>query len=1079
MRPLVVGSCVRSLAIVALAATLTQAQQQQQQPPPQPAARGTIRGTVTDAAGGQPLAAAQVAVVGTAYGAQTDAEGRFTITGVSPGVVRLQATRIGYSPQLVENVRVSLGQPASVAIAMQAQALRLQSVVTVGVSDPTSGSKAPISVARLSGDDIPVPTAGGNPVSMLKGKVAGLSVRSFGPPGSGDTLLIQLRNPVSIRSDLQPMLIIDGVIMPDGSLRDIEPQDIASVEVVRGAAAAALYGSRAAAGVIQISTNRGRDIPNATTRVTVRSEAGFSELGHQVPINRHHNFLVDGQNNYIDYLGNPVPYASRVLDSLAFMDNAYGGQTFDHVDQMFGRGEAITGRFTLGWSSLGTNFQTTAASSRNAGIMVAAGGTERYSLRVNLDHRVGDRFNIAVGAFVNREFTDEITGSSVFEDMLRIGPEIDLFAVRAGYDPAGSDPSARWVVNPDPLNTTIVNPFYREFINDSFEKRSGLQMNVDATYRLTQTVSVSALIGYLRSDEYNSFYLPTGLVTTENTVSAGSYDLSSGFDESVNGDIRANYIQGFGDLTIRATARMLGQVQQGNTVGIEGDTLTIRNSRDISNAILTDNLDGATGSPVVRKSRDLVGTVAFDYAGKYVVEGLVRRDGNSQFGSHARYKTNVRGSAAWRLSDEAWWPVPSLSLAKLRYSIGSAGNPPQFTDQYDRFGTDGQRINRLTIGNPLLRPESVVEQEMGIDLSYRDRISLELTHARQKATELLRSNPILSFIGFDNRIENVGDLEGTSYEATLESYWINTPRFRWNSTLVADRQRARVTKWNRYGTCAQDRTRDEWSCASAVFGEQFGNEFVTRLDHLRSLHQNPTSLEQFDINDDGYVVAVGPNGSWEDGRWGQIVSIDGVNYKWGFPIVRVDSLGNRTFEKWGQALPHFQFGLQNSFWYRGFQLFTSFTGQHGGYAYNDTRQVYLRRGVHGDVDQSGKPDHRKKPSTYYTDAVNASGANSSVNGGLSVNDAAQFRNFFEKAHYLKVDELALSYTFRRFPALLATRLPVTSGNIGIVGRNLHTWTPYTGYDPEVGSDDGSPSDRWDTTGYPRFRTFTFQVGLSF
>ena len=226
----------------------------------------------------------------------------------------------------------------TVDLTLSANALRLQSVVVSGVSDPTSGVKMPVVVAQLKAEDIPVPSTG-SAASMLKGKVAGVTVRSGSSPGSEPQ--VQLRNPLSVRSGTGPMYIVDGVIMNDafsGSTHEIDPSDIATIEIIKGAAAAALYGSKAGNGVITITTNRGQNIPQDEARYTMRSELGFSRLGHRIPLTTHHRWLVNADNQYIDAAGNVVERSQRIIDPNGFVDNEYGGPTYDRLKQFFGTG---------------------------------------------------------------------------------------------------------------------------------------------------------------------------------------------------------------------------------------------------------------------------------------------------------------------------------------------------------------------------------------------------------------------------------------------------------------------------------------------------------------------------------------------------------------------------------------------------------------------------------------------------------------------------------------------------------------------------------------------------------------------
>jgi TonB-dependent SusC/RagA subfamily outer membrane receptor len=221
--------------------------------------RGTVRGRVIDAQTGEPLAATQVMLQGTALGTLTAPNGTFLIPGVPTGMYTVEARRIGYAPGRRENVSVAAGASVNVELALRISALTLEEVVATGVADPTSARRVPFTVARVSGENLQVPQP--NAVASLQGKVAGVNITTPAQPGGG--INIVLRTPTSINRGNSPLFVVDGVILASTfgrSTTDLSSLDIESIEVVKGAAAASLYGSRAASGVVQIRTRRGTGI---------------------------------------------------------------------------------------------------------------------------------------------------------------------------------------------------------------------------------------------------------------------------------------------------------------------------------------------------------------------------------------------------------------------------------------------------------------------------------------------------------------------------------------------------------------------------------------------------------------------------------------------------------------------------------------------------------------------------------------------------------------------------------------------------------------------------------------------------
>ena len=1042
------------VAILVTAAPVISAQEQQPPAAAQSARRGQITGVVTAAEGGGPLEAVQVRIVGTSLGATTRDGGRYTIPNVNEGVYSVEATRIGYAPRRTENVNVAAGAPTVVNFAMSANALRLNDVIVAGVTDPTSGVRVPFVVTKLTPDDVPVPTLGST-ANLLKGKVAGVTVRTAGGPGGG--AYVQLRNPVSVRASTSPMYIVDGVIMLDtfsGYTSEIDPSDIASIEVIKGAAASALYGSKAANGVISVTTNRGQSISQGQARYTIRSEAGFSRLGNQIPLNKHHNFLVNSENKYIDVNGNEVPRMQRIVDPNGFMDNEFGYPTYDHVKQLFSTGATFNNQATVGQNTLSTNFLGTLGNTGETGVLRDAEGVQRNNIRLNVDHRAGDRFSLAVGAYYNRYKQRFLSGSNnanIFRDFVDIERDVDLLAPNPDGTP--------YLRNPDPLEPDLVNPLYRESIRRSTQDRAGIQANTSANVRLTDIIQLAGNFGYQRVDLLEQYFLPAGVITTGSNVSTGQIQREADFNEAMNGEVGASLVTQVRDFNIRSKLSLAGELSEGTNFRAVAESLTVGGTEDLDIGL---RQYIGTDSRFDRRAKSIIGSTALEYKGRYILEGVLRRDGNSRYGPRNRWQNNGRVSAAWRAAEEPWWPLAGVDEFKLRYSQGSAGNNPNLNDQFQLFNFSNGRIIKSAAGNLELTPEHTTEQEMGIDMSILNRFGIELTYARQESQNLLRANEILSLSGFDTQVQNVGTIIGKTYEATVEAHWFNTPRFRWNSTLVADRSRARITKYNREA-CPNDFTR---YCPGVTFGEMYGNSWVQHVSELNKIHRDSGTVNHFDRNDDGLLVAVGPNGSWRDGRWGQTVRVNGIDYRWGMPIVERNADGSNAFKLMAQGLPAFQFGLTNNFTYGAFNAYVLFNGQVGGKNYNYNKRIFYLEGVHGDVDQAGKPEYAKKPLVYYN------GGSSGPTAGLGNYTYSDF--FIEDASYAKLDELLVGYTIptnNRF----TSRLGLERTRISAVGRNLYSFTKYTGYDPEV----QSATARLDDLNYPRYRTVTLQLELVF
>ena len=310
-------------------------------PATQPAARrARISGTIVDVVTKQPIQGVNVFVVGTPITASTGPDGRFIIPSAPPGVFPIEARRIGYAQQRRDNVRLIADSVITLNFEMSASATRLDEVTIAGTIDATSAAKSTISVEKLGTENIPVPPTS-SAAGLLAGKVAGVAVtRNSGAPGAGVNIV--LRTPISGITEgggtPGPLFVVDGVFLNQGqsvTTQDIEAMDIESIEVIKGAAAASLYGSRAAAGVIAITTKRGRGLALGSNQFQVRGEAGTDQFLTRLDKNQYHAFRQDDQGNWLNANNEIVPRAQRALTQFGIMDQPFRGETYNHADLFF------------------------------------------------------------------------------------------------------------------------------------------------------------------------------------------------------------------------------------------------------------------------------------------------------------------------------------------------------------------------------------------------------------------------------------------------------------------------------------------------------------------------------------------------------------------------------------------------------------------------------------------------------------------------------------------------------------------------------------------------------------------------
>lgn len=1016
---------------------------------------GQVTGVVTDSASGAPITGVTLTLdpsgarTALRLEARTDENGRYAFPAVPVGTYTIDLRRLGYRPLSRAGIAVTAGGTATVNLAMAAAGLSLQAMVTTGVVDPATGTRVPFTVGRVTAEDAPVPAT--NALETIQGKIAGVSVVPSGQAGSGTNIV--LRTPTSINKSNSPLIVVDGVLQTEafgGASADLQSMDIESVEVVKGAAAASLYGARAASGVIQITTRRGSGLADGVTRFSVRSEYGSNSLNAPVKWAQSHYYLLNDAGQYVNAQGAVVPRDQRVPKPAAsrFQDSKYPGQVFDQVDRFFDPGNFARNSLNIAQNSGKTNWFFSFVSSTEDGVVLNSGKYEQNDFRLNLDHRPTDKLSLSFSAFHSRSERQNLYGDTFF-DLINQAPDIDLRTP----DPDGTP----YAFQLDPEGREE-NPLYVLATEENQRKRARTQGAISARFAPMSWLSLDGNLSYDRSDRRTNQFLDAGL-KTEGFGEGGPGEISqfTGTTDAVNAWGSANVLQRVGAFTLRGTARVLMERETNDLTTAEGEVLSTPGVRSLDNA---QSRFVSSSSQTIR-TNSYIGSVAADYNGKIIVDALRRLDGSSLFGADEQENWYYRVSGAYRMSQEDWWPFAAVNEFKLRASRGTAGTRPDFNDQYETFTfSEGGGVVKQNLGNRLLKPEESEETEYGIDAIIKDRVSVQVSYASQITTDQLILIPLAGYLGFANQWQNAGTVTGNTLEATIEADIVKGSNFSWRAGLVADRSRNKITEFNR--TCFTTGT-ILFRCAGETLGAMYGFRFIKSASELPA---DVAGREgEFAVNDEGLLVYVGQNNAYTDGEakglWGSPATAIGANsYLWGMPITARDSTGSAAVTRIGDGNPDFRFGVSNTVNWGGMSVFMLWDAQVGGNAYNQTNQRMYQYGRSSDVDQNGKPQELKKPIEYY---VNLYAANSPTD------------YFVEDAGFVKLRELSVRYRLpSRWSAPLA-RLGASGMSFSVIGRNLLTITDYKGYDPEV----GTVINRLDSFDYPRYRTFTGSVEITF
>ena len=1033
-----------------------------------------VVGVVTSATDARPLAGAQVRITALNLSVLTDAEGRFQLSGVSLGRHQIVAQRIGYRP-LTQSVEVTEGRTAGITFALEERAVSMEEVVVTGVAAETPQTQVAFTIAKIDVADIsktPAVSVGG----LVSAKVPGVKVvQGSGLPGTEPSF--QFRGPKSVTGSQAPLVVIDGVIT-SGGISDIDPADVESIEIVKGAAGAALYGSRAQAGVIQITTRTGAHLRAGQTQFIVRTAYEDNSIERYYGVPMHHQWQMNAdQTQILDRSGNPITFPYSGTPALndggngrnaftSFMTNPYPpGMTLqDPIKQFFNPGGRITNYVAVAGTEGSTDYRISFDRTHTQGAIKLAQGLTQYNTRINVGQRFG-KFQVRSQAYFakrNRGLQDEggtgiirtLTFTTAAADLLRKDPQTGEISHIA-----------------EPINQGNVgrNPIYSLLNTTDEEGRVRGMGGLDASWAPFQWLSLEGNGSFDRIETNTHFYQRPGLLRPFDTPATGAIREENDLRLELNGSLTAalTFRALNHNLTVRSRLRYLVESLDESGFSVGGSNLPVKDVEQI-------NLIGGTPSLAsYRRSVRSEGFFAISsmvYKERYILDMLGRRDGSSLFGEDQRWQTYYRLSAAWRLSHEPWFPFGFFTEFKPRYSIGTSGGRPGFDAQFQTYQVSAGSIVPQTLGNNDLKPELATEQEFGLDAVIAERFQIQANYVKTKVEDQLLLVPLPSVAGFTSQWQNAATVASTSRELALRASIIESQSLLWTATLNLDNTKNKITHLGVAPYRISDYRAGLYIREGETLGSFYGWKYPTTCTELPT----GTDCGQFQNNDEGYLVWVGTGNSWRDGKaknlWGTTGTVNGVSYSWGLPISALNSTLQLPDTKLGDSEPSLNASfLQNIEW-KNFGVTLLFDAETGAQVYNQTMQWRCRDGHCPQMDQTGKPDELQKPITYYNVA------------GFYQNNKNNSA-FTEDADYLKLRELSFRYTLqeRSMPAFLR-QVGLSQMTINLTGRNLKTWTGYRGFDPEVGKDTfgGSAAvGRIDEYFYPNFRSLGFDIELVF
>ena len=989
----------------------------------------TMTGSILDSLTRESLPGVSIKVKGSTNGTASNANGQYSITVASDAI--LVITYIGYQPK---ELRVS---NAVSDILLQPQGFELEDVVVVGTrikkSDLT-GAIGSISEKQLK----EIPTT--DLTTAMQGKVPGLYIaRSNATPGEDVTIKVRGTNSISYGTN--PVYVIDGIVAEEG-IRMINPDDIASIEVLKDASSTALYGSKASNGVIVITTKRGQQ---GEGKVSYSGFATISNYQNRIK-------LLDARQMYdlrIDAYANAYMDENPNADRQAYIDNfltktdiagaifspeeLYNGQnniTSDWLDAITRTGLEQNHSLNFSGGDNKSNYFLGFSYSDNKGVLDVS-RYKRISGRFNYERQIKSWLKVGTNTSISRGDKNRLDANA-YSTALMANPmqTIDTDRLYMAFQGVSQMGNYNPILTKDLLSEEIhsrilTTNFLEAKPVEGLNVRTSLSADI---YNKQDNSYIPSNIGQSMRDNYNGRGWQWRGVTEY-----WQWDNSISYDKSFGKNRLFGLISTSMSKTRTNAIDMTGYNYPTDILGYKGMGLASDRER---NTINSDYVTNTLASIIAR--------INYSYDGKYLLTATVRRDGSSRFGDGNKWGTFPSLSLGWNMREESFLKNASwLDQLKLRAGFGLLGNQniPNYTymtiyqPAYSN-GVVGFTPEDNRFGNPALRWEKQKQYNAGFDLSIlNNRLSFTGDVFYMRNMDLLMRMALWPSFGYDYQIANVGELANKGLEFSFNALVINSKDFQWRISGNIAHDKNTVKKlvngvnvlWNGGNIMARD-----------------GNLFVGQSLNTFYTFKAEKIAQQMDMDRingmtfyNGYIV-----------RPGDILPAD------------LDGDGKITAENdmaiVGKADPKFYGGFNTSIAYKNLSLNAVFTYSYGAKKFNGQWDA-LMDGSASFTPASIDQLNRWTPENTDTDVPRAYRGNKFNRFGYGSTDWAML-----DASFIRLAALNLTYNF---PGKSIG--PLSNLSIYASGNNLLLITPYKGYDPEAGE------------GYPLTRSFTLGVNLSF
>jgi TonB-linked SusC/RagA family outer membrane protein len=1016
-----------------------------------------ITGKVTDDQK-QPLPGVAVRVKGTSIGTVTDAGGNYSINASDQGSI-LVFSFIGLESQEVPANR------SEINITLTAKPSNLNEVVVIGYGTQKK-SDLTGSLSSIKAQDLQQSKAVSF-MEAMQGRASGVQITSSsGEPGAA--VNVNIRGANSFNSGTQPLYVIDGIQIDVNSgevassgygntsqgnpLATINPADIVSIEILKDASATAIFGSRGANGVILVTTKSGK--ANSSS-LEISTSLGISSASKK--------FKMLGAQDYADYrfLTNPQDpgYAMDTngdgkLDAVKDMT---GVASHDWQNEVLRNALAQNYDISYSGGSAKTTFAASAGYLNQQGLILK-NNYERYNLSLKVNHNATSRLKLGTNINATQSISNG-PASNGGDNVRNYNGLIQTFLLARPVNITSFTDLAA-----DPDGGTFGSPL--DFVNNAYKQSPFLRLIADlsADYKIIDGLNLNVRGGGIITSSKNKEFYPSstswglpanGVAILNNANTTNWYQTTTlTFTKRINKDHLLTALAGF-ELN-SYTGESFSMVGQGF------DLQTINPVDNISTAKVLFQVPTTNKYGYNRESE--FGRLNYSWKDRYLLTATLRRDGSSKFGDDFKYAWFPSAAIAWRASNESFMKnQATITDLKIRGGFGVTGNdriPPyqSLATTANTFysgsnGTSTLGISPNTLANPRLKWETTYQYDAGVDLTlWTDRINFTADVYLKQTKDLLLQADIPGQTGFIKQWQNLGQIDNKGLELALNTINVRTGDFTWGSNFNISFNRNKVISLGSVNYIPVNIAGGAViSVGRVIVGQPIGTAYGYVFDGIYQ-------LSDFNQQTNGtYLLKPG------------VTTIQGRVVRPGDPKFKdlngdgkVDNTNDYTIIS--NSNPKHFGGFANNFRYKNFELNVLLQWSYGNQILNTGRYRYeAGAGYFANVtqdywDNKWTPDN---PSNKYA-AVTAQGKT----------DISSY--FVEDGSYLRLKNVTLSYNLNATPFL--KKLGISGCRLYVTGENLHTWTKYTGFDPEVNS--YSPLlPGIDNISYPRSRTITFGLNV--